>query len=306
MRFISLYRIAKMALISFWRNRWLSLAATLIMALTLITISFFISLLFITNRTTQTLQSKVDMSVYFEDTASKDQIFAIQNLLLSRSDIKNVDYVSKEQALEIWKKRNQDNAKIRDIISETDNPLPRSLEIKTENPEDLAKIDTMLSSADYKPLIKEISYKKNKDMIDRLVRITSFIKLLGWSLSLVFVTISILIIYNTIRLTIFARQEEIEIMKLVGASDWYVRGPFILEGMAYGVLAAIVSSVIYYFALRWSIPSTEKYLNLSDLSSSYIGVNTMFIVFMQILIGVFLGVLCSIFAIRKHLNRAPS
>jgi cell division transport system permease protein len=295
-----------MALISFWRNRWLSLAATLIMALTLITISFFISLLFITNRTTQTLQSKVDMSVYFEDTASKDQIFAIQNLLLSRSDIKNVDYVSKEQALEIWKKRNQDNAKIRDIISETDNPLPRSLEIKTENPEDLAKIDTMLSSADYKPLIKEISYKKNKDMIDRLVRITSFIKLLGWSLSLVFVTISILIIYNTIRLTIFARQEEIEIMKLVGASDWYVRGPFILEGMAYGVLAAIVSSVIYYFALRWSIPSTEKYLNLSDLSSSYIGVNTMFIVFMQILIGVFLGVLCSIFAIRKHLNRAPS
>ncbi len=306
MRLISLYRIGKTAFISFWRNRWLSLAATLIMILTLVTISFFVSLLFITSRTTETLRAKVDMSVYFEDSSSKDQIFAIQNLLLSRSDIKSVDYVSKEKALEVWKLRNKDNEKIRDIITETDNPLPRSLEIKTDNPEDLEQIDTMLGSAEYKPLIKEVSYKQNKDLINRLVKITSFIKLVGWNLSLIFVIISILIIYNTIRLTIYARQEEIEIMKLVGASDWYVRGPFIIEGMAYGTIAAIFSSILYYFVLKLSIPSAEQYLGLTDLSASYIGINTLFIIFMQLLIGVFLGVLCSIVAIRKHLNRSSN
>lgn len=302
MKLISFYRIGKTAVISFWRNRWLSLAATLIMILTLMTISFFISLLFITNKTTQTLKGKVDMSVYFEDSTSKDQIFAIQNLLLSRSDIKSVDYVSKEKALEQWRDRNRDNDKIRDIISETDNPLPRSLEIKTEQPEDLEKINSLLGTTDYKPLVKKISYEKNKDLINRLVRLTTFLKLSGWNLSFIFVLISVLIIYNTIRLTIFARGDEIEIMKLVGASDWYVRGPFIIEGMGYGLFAAIISAVFYYFTYKLSVPGIEQYLGMTDLSGRYLGLSLWMIVLMQFVVGLLLGVACSIIAIRKHLK----
>jgi len=298
----TLYRISKTSLVSFWRNRWLSLAATLIMILTLITISFFMSLLVITGKTTESLKEKVDMSVYFNESTSNDQVFAIQNLLLSRSDIKKVDYVSKEKALALWRERNKDNEKIRDVISSTDNPLPRSLEIKTQNPEDLEKINTLLSNDDYHPLIKDISYRKNKDLINRLVNITDFIKIIGWTLSLVFVLIAILIIYNTIRLTIFARSEEIAIMKLVGGSDWYVRGPFIIEGIGYGLLGALSSSVIYYFFFRFSVPVAEKYLGLSDLNSSYLGINFWAVVGLQILLGLALGVLCSMTAIRKHLK----
>ena len=298
----TLYRISKTSLVSFWRNRWLSLAATLIMILTLITISFFMSLLVITGKTTESLKEKVDVSVYFNESTSNDQVFAIQNLLLSRSDIKKVDYVSKEKALALWRERNKDNEKIRDVISSTDNPLPRSLEIKTQNPEDLEKINTLLSNDDYHPLIKDISYRKNKDLINRLVNITDFIKIIGWTLSLVFVLIAILIIYNTIRLTIFARSEEIAIMKLVGGSDWYVRGPFIIEGIGYGLLGALSSSVIYYFFFRFSVPVAEKYLGLSDLNSSYLGINFWAVVGLQILLGLALGVLCSMTAIRKHLK----
>lgn len=272
------------------------------MVLTLITISFFISLLFITNKTTEVLRSKVDMSVYFNDSTSKDQIFAIQNLLFSRPDMKSVEYISKEQALVNWRAQNKDDEKIRDVISEADNPLPRSLEIKTENPEDLAKINDLLGSTDYKPLIKKISYEKNKNVIDRLVRITSFIKLTGWNLSLIFVLISILIIYNTIRLTIFARSEEIEIMKLVGATDWYVRGPFIIEGMGYGVLAAIASAIIYAFAFKLIVPDAERYLGLTDMTSNYLGLKIWLIVLTQFLVGLFLGVFCSVIAIRRHLK----
>lgn len=299
---ITFYRISKMSLISLWRNRWLSLAATFIMILTLVTISIFASLLIVINRTTETLRDKVDMTVYFNDTTSNDQIFAIQNILVSRSDVKSADYISKDKALERWQERNKDNEKIRDIISVTDNPLPRSLEIKTQDPEDLAKIYAYLQGDDYKPLIREISYQKNKNLIDRLVRITTFIKIGGYTLSLVFVLISILIIYNTIRLTIFARSDEIEIMKLVGASDWYVRGPFIIEGVSYGLLGGIVSALILSTALHFIVPFAENYLGASNLNSSYLGMNLALIIAMQFAAGMLLGVLCSVMAIKKHLN----
>ena len=296
------YRISKMSFISLWRNRWLSLAATFIMILTLITISVFASLLTVINKTTETLRDKVDMTVYFNDATTNDQIFAIQNILVSRSDIKVADFISKDKALKRWKERNKDNEKIRDIISETDNPLPRSLEIKTQDPEDLAKIFAYLQGDDYKPLIREISYQKNKNLIDRLVRITTFIKIGGYTLSLVFVLISILIIYNTIRLTIFARSDEIDIMRLVGASDWYVRGPFIIEGISYGLLGAIVSALLFSTAFHFVVPFAERYLGSDNLNSNYLGMNLALIIAMQFLAGLLLGTLCSVVAVKKHLS----
>lgn len=295
------YRILKTSIISLWRNRWLSLAATLIMVLTLFTISFFVSVLVVIDKTTEVLKDKVDISVYFNETTSKDQIFAVQNSLLSRSEVESVDYISKEKALERWRERNVDNEKVRDIITENYNPLPRSLEIKTEKTEDLEKINSFLESADYKPLIKEISYRKNKLLIDRLVRITSFVKYIGWILSAAFVIISILIVYNTIRLTIFARSDEIEIMRLVGANDYYVQGPFILEGIAYGIAGAILSSLVLLLALKLFLPAAETYLGVSNVQKIFSGSNFSLIIGLQAVLGLLLGTGCSLFAIRKHL-----
>ena len=297
----SFYRITKTAFISLWRNQWLSLAATLVMVLTLITISFFISLLIVTDKTTETLREKADMTVYFNDEATNDQIFATQNILISRSDVKNVEFVSKEKALERWKGR-AGNEEIRDVITESDNPLPRSLEIKTLQPEDLDRVNTYLSGEEYKPLIKKISYEANKNLIDRLVRITRLVKIVGYSLSALFVLISVLIILNTIRLTIFARSEEIEIMKLVGGTDWYVRGPFIIEGISYGILGAIGSSILLYFFSRLSIPAVGRFLELPDFNNSYLGVSMTLMIVIQFVIGILLGGLCSVMAIKKHLK----
>jgi len=297
----SFYRISKTAFISLWRNRWLSLAATLVMVLTLITISFFVSLLIVTNKTTETLREKADMTVYFNDEATNDQIFAIQNILISRSDIKNVEYISKEKALLEWQSR-AGNEEIRDVITESDNPLPRSLEIKTNAPEDLENVNTYLSGEEYKPLIKKISYEVNKNLIDRLVKIARLVKIIGYSLSGLFVLIAILIILNTIRLTIFARSEEIEIMKLVGGTDWYVRGPFIIEGISYGILGAIISSLILFFFSRLSIPAVGKFLELPDFNNSYLGISMTLMIVMQFVIGILLGGFCSVLAIKKHLK----
>jgi cell division transport system permease protein len=119
---------------------------------------------------------------------------------------------------------------------------------------------------------------------------------------MVFVLISVLVIYNTIRLTIFARSAEIEIMKLVGASDLYVRGPFVFEGMGYGIIGAIVSSIIFFFAFRLIVPAAENYLGLSNLNSNYLGISLALIIGLQFLIGLMLGTFCSVLAIKKHLK----
>ena len=302
---ISLYRIFKTSLISLWRNRWLSLAATLVMFLTLFSISFFASLLIVTNKTTDTLKSKVDMSVYFNDSASKDQIYALQNILLSRSDIKSADYISKEKALAVWQERYADNEKLRDAVSETDNPLPRSLGIKTNQPEDLEAINTFLNSSDYKPLIREVSYKNSKDLIDKMMKLTTMTRNIGWFISALFILISILIIYNTIRLTIYTRSEEIEIMKLVGASDLYIQGPFIADGAGYGLIGAIVTSIIFFTFSQLAQPSIFNYLELSNYSDylGRYGFNNFGLIFLfQLIVGVTLGVTCSLLAIKKHLK----
>ena len=298
----TLYRITKMSLISLWRNWWLSLAATLIMVLTLITISIFASVLVITNKTSASLRDKVDISVYFNDTTSLDQINAIKENLTNRLEVKSVQYVSKEDALAIWKQRNAGDSKLAEIITSTDNPLPRSLEIKTDKPEDYSKINDILSSNDYKPMIRSISYGKTKDLIDRLIKITTTIEVAGWTLSIIFVLISVLIIYNTVRLTIYARASEIEIMKLVGASDWYVRGPFIIEGAAYGIIGAIISSIVFYFGFKLAIPPIQNYLGIADMGSHYLGLNLALVILLQFVAGLILGVSCSLIAIRNHLT----
>lgn len=302
MYLVSLTRVIKTAAISLWRNRWLSLASSLIMVITLIIISSFASLTIISNKVTTALKDRIDMAAYIQDSATDDQVFSLRKLLLSRSDVERVYYVSKEEALKEWQDRNKDNDKIKDVISEENNPLPRSLEIKTKNPESLEDIASLLESQEYSPLIKELSYRKNKDMIERLVKIANFIKIAGWTFSVIFIIISILVIYNTIRLTIFARSEEIEIMKLVGASDWFVRGPFIVEGIAYGIVATIAASILLFFSFQLVMPAARNYLGDFDLGSGFLGVNFAFVVALELGIGILLGMVCSILAVKKYLK----
>jgi cell division transport system permease protein len=299
----TLARTLKTALISLWRNRWLSLASTLVMIITLLIISIFVSLTIVTNKVTAAIKSKIDMAAYMEDTATDDQVFALRKVLLARSDVADVYYVSKKEALREWQERNKDNADLRDIITEEENPLPRSLEIKTKTPEDLDNIAKLLSSQDYAPLIKELSHTKSRDMINRLVRFANFIKISGWSLTVIFVLISILVIYNTIRLTIFARSEEIEIMKLVGATDWFVRGPFIFEGIAYGIAATIIASLLLYLGFAIVMPIARNYLGGFDLGGGYLGVSFALVVVIELAVGVLLGMLCSVLAVKKYLKQ---
>src|SRR3990167_10108482 len=139
MNWIPIKRITNLGLTNFWRNRLLSLASTLVMTLTLLIISTFVIMTLVINKTTDRIKAKMDITVYFKDTATTDEIADLQQQLAIRADVKEVKYISKEEALEIWQEK-QKNQRIKELVSSTENPLPRSLAIKATDPAELDNI----------------------------------------------------------------------------------------------------------------------------------------------------------------------
>ncbi len=294
-----------MGFVNFWRNSWLSLTTTMIVTLTLLVISALVILSFLGNIALDSIQDKIDVSVYFKTSVSEKEILMVKGRLENLSEVKGVEYVSREQALERFKAEHQDDALVLDSLKGDDNPLPASLEIKAENPEQYELITQALEDPFYKLLIAEdgISYYQNKTKIDRLVSITTFMRRTGLGVSLGFIVIALLVVFNSIRVTIYTRREEIEIMKLVGASNWYIRWPFVLEGVMYGIFAMLISFLVIVPLVYYLSPRVLNYLggeNLGLISSFWYSIFILGV--FQFVTGILIGTLSSLLAIRRHLK----
>lgn len=302
MKWQSFKTISKLGFTNFWRNRWLSLAAILIMSLTLIIISVFVIFNVVIDTTTKAIKDKIDLAVYFNDEATELQITELNDQIISRGDIKSVEYITKEQAFMRWQNLKTSD-KIKNLISAEDNPLPRSLEIKTTDPERMDSIASFVALDQFKPIVRSISYQKNKEIIQKLINITKFSSRIGWAFSIIFIAIAVLVILNTIRLTIFTRKDEIEIMRLVGASDSFIRVPFLVEGALYGIFAAVFTVILIGLGLNLVAPLISRYLgevslNLQTFYWHYLGL----IILAELALGVLISTICSMVSIRRHLK----
>lgn len=295
-------RLIKLGFTNFWRNRWLSLAATLIMALTLFIMSAFVIINIAISSTTNFLKSKIDLVVSFNDQPSDSQILDLKSLLETRSDVLSVKYLPKEEAYQRWLNLNTPE-KIKNLITPEENPLPRSLEIKARDPENLEGVATFLAQDNYKNIIRSISYQRNKDIIQKLINLTNFSKKLGFALSIIFIAIAILVILNTIRLTIFTRRDEIEIMRLVGAADYFIKLPFLLEAIFYSLFACVISALLLGLTLYLVTPFFVRYLDEVPLDlMNFFWRNLGWIVLSQLLVGVLISSLCSLVSVRRHIR----
>lgn len=302
MKLQSFKTINKLGLTNFWRNRWLSLAAILIMSLTLLIISMFVIFNLVIDTTTKSIKEKIDLAVYFNDEATEQQINELRNQVLSRGDVKSIEYVSKEEAFARWQNLKTSD-KIKNLITSEDNPLPRSLEIKTADPERLDSVAEFIALDQFKPMVRSISYQKNKEIIQKLINITKFSQKLGWALSVIFIAIAVLVILNTIRLTIFTRRDEIEVMRLVGASDVFIRVPFLVEGALYGIFAAIFTVILIGLGLNFVSPLISRYLGEVSLNLEGFFWHYLWLIFLaELVIGIFISTLCSLISIRRHLK----
>ncbi len=320
----TLKRIIKLGLINFWRNWWLSMAASLMIMLTLLTMGTFGILSIFANSTAEGIKDRIDLAVYFYENATEDQIKELQYQLANRSDVKSVHYVSKDEALAEWQQRSV-TAKIKQLINKDKNPLPRNLQIKPSDPESIDAIASFVQTEQYKPYIRKITYEETKEPIEKLIRITHFIRRLGWVVSGFLLVISLIVILNTIRLTIFTRRDEIEIMRLVGANNAFIRIPFSVEAVLYGVVGALLAylavcqvmaaygtKVAAYFADVAVAGSTSYFYLINPyfdgvLSGKGFGFAGSFIHLwqlglLQLAIGILFSVCCSMLAMRRYLR----
>lgn len=300
---ISFFRVVKTGLTNFVRNLWLSMAATMVMTITLVIFSTLFLMFFLTNYSIRTIQNTVDVSVYFKIGLAEDQITTIKTDVSGDSRVKEVTYVSASQAFNDFKNKHANDPLITQSLNElTENPLPATLHIKANNLEDYPAISSMLQSDQYKNFIDKVNFDDNRLVIERLSSILKFIVTFGLGLVIVFALIAILVIYNTITLTIYNRKEEVEIMRLVGATNWYIRGPFLTESIMYSVLSTLITSLLFIPVFTKIVPKVLMYVNpeLSFYGSRLF--NYSYLVIIMFSLALILSVISTMFAIRKYLK----
>ena len=306
-RFITLERIVKNGFIGFGRNIWIAIAAIAMMGITLTILLFAIVANATFRHTIDDITSHIDVSIFLKDDVTDKQRQSLINQLKQIDNVKSVEYINKEQALKVYEQQNANNKDLLSAISEINNPLPAKLVIKPKDPNRLDTIKSFLDKPNIKALQSDpTSYSGDrKAAIDKITSATHFFEQAGIVGIIVFILISMLIIFNTIRMAIFNRRDELVIMRLLGASTGYIRGPFVVETMLYGAVAAGISLIVCasLFAIASSTLQASS-LGLLDIgySNHYFRQHLWLILTTQISIGILIGAASSSFATRRYLK----
>lgn len=304
---VELKRIIKWGVTSFTRNGLVSFAAVLVVTITLSFVTAIILLQSILYFSLNNIKDKVDVTIYFNVGASEEKILSLQESILQLPEVADVTYTSAEEALELFRSRHENDYPTIAALEEIGtNPLGAYLNIKAkdisqyENIADALRSDNSLLSP-YTNIVDKVNYHQNKLVIDRLNAIIAGAQKLGFLITLILVVVSIIITFNTIRLAIFVSKEEIGVMRLVGASKMYVRGPFLVAGVIYGALATVITMILFWPVTYWlGVKMTNFFgFNVYDYFTS----NIIQIFIINLLFGVFLGMVSSSLAIRKYLNK---
>lgn len=300
-------RIARSGFANFWRNRFVSLSAILVMLITLSVIVLVVFMGAILDASLRDLQSKVDVNVYFLPDASEEDILEIRRRLEALPEVAAIEYVTREEALAAFRERHADDQLIIQGLEELgENPLGAVLNVQARQPdqyESVAKFlegDSVLGAGGV-TVIESINYFNNKAAINKLGKIIESADRLGLALTIISAVMSVIITFNTIRLVIYTAREEISVMRLVGASNSYIQGPFVVGGILYGFIAGLLSLVIFYPLTLWLGPTTERFFGTINVFDYYVENFGEFFV-ITILTGMCLGALSSFLAVKKYLN----
>jgi len=240
------------ATVNFWRHRTMSLAAVFAAVVMMLMLNTFAIVVAHLNTALTALDQKVNMIVYLKDEAPEGEAQRLIERLQGDANVLEVAFLTKDEAMERLKTQLADRAELLEMVQ--GNPLPASVEVRLRDP---GRIMALRDSLRTDPAVEEIPLQQ--DVVDNLVRITSFARVAGTVMVLGLVGVTLFVIMNTIRVAVYARRQEIEIMKLVGATDWFIRWPFVLEGVLYGLLGALIVVALVAAVYR---PVEAQFLSL--------------------------------------------
>lgn len=308
-KIINLKRIIRTGVVNFLRSLSLAAAAMAVMAVTLTIILFSIIASATFNNSITQLTNKLDVSVYLIDSITKPQLDSFLSQIQHLPNVKHATYFTKDQDLAAYKIQNANNTNLLQAIIETGNVVPAKIQIQPIDPNKIQEIKDFLDKPQNVALEDSqspTSYSGDeKAAIDKIAHATGIIREAGIAAVVVFAFISVLIIFNTIRMAIFNRRDEIQIMRLLGATTWYIRGPFVVESVLYGLLSAVVS-VLFIDGLFAGSATGLQASSLGLLDINY--ANTFFkhrfwlLLTMQLGIGILIGAASSTIATRRYLK----
>lgn len=298
-------RIWRSGFRNIFRNAWLSTAATAIMVVTILIMTFFaFTTIFVRTQLAQ-VREKIDLSIFLSDDATQKQIEALQSKIGTLDNVEAVNLITKTDALKRLQSSSSEGEKLAKSAESIGNPLPASFEVKLTNIDNISDTNGKVRALEEAKIITDTSFDNRDDnrkgVVENIIKISNSVSRIGLILSIVFLIIALLIIFNTIRMAIFTRREEVEIMKLVGATKWFIRGPFLVEGTLYGVFGAIISLLLIIPFARAVTPFLIEKLGAGPSLDYFIG-HFWLVSIGMFAIGIFIGVVSSWLALIRYLK----
>lgn len=302
--FLSFTRVAKLALQQFHRNLWLSIVTITLLVLPLLAVNVSVGLGVIARSARDAVQDKIDVSVYFKPVVSNETAESIKQELLKLSEVKDVNYIPREGSLERFKERHKNDPVIMESLQELgDNPFGATLAIKARDPEQYGRILSFLEDPKYTELIEEKNFEDHRLVIDKINTLLRSVRAFGMAVAGIFGIIAVLIVINAVRVAVYTHRGEIGVMRLVGASNSFIRGPFLLESVIFSALAIIITAGIVYLGLYFAQPYFNNFFGDMRVSIiAYYNANILRIFGTQFLGILLLTMVSSFLAVRRYLR----
>jgi len=298
----NLIRILKNSWKNFSRNIWLSVATLFMMFAALSTIGGLTLFNASLDAFVSGLKDKVDVSVYFAQEAAENEILSVKSTLENREDIKTVRYISENEAYDIFTSRHADNNVLLESLQELDqNPLQASLNIRVHNPDQFEDVVIFLENSSASSIIDTINFRENQKVIESISMIATNVNKAGFLFTLILAGLVIFVTFNTIRLAIYTSRDEVHIMKLVGASNWFARAPFVITGAIYGFLSGLVV-ILFTFLGTWLLHSQVSLIFADINFYGYFIQNFWSFTFIILFSGIGMGAVSSYLAVRRYLR----
>ncbi len=300
----SFYRILKFSIQDIVRNMSLSVMTVLVLILMLLSVNTLIVVRVLTDQSIKTVKEQIDVSIYFHPDATDDEVREVRDYVSSFPEVEKEIFYNAEQVLENFKENYKDNSDILASLNELgENPLGPTMIVKTREPKDYAKVISALSVPEYENIIEAKTFGDTQKAIDRIHVITTQVERFTYFLTALFALIAFIIIFNTIRVAIYTQRAEIGIKRLVGATSWFIRGPYLLESFVFSFVSVLITFGLVHLSLGILDPYMAVIFGEQQLLSDYVYSNIWMILGVEFFVVFGLTILSSGLAMRKYLRK---
>lgn len=299
----SLIRVIKFSFLDMVRNASLATMTVVVLSLLLISINTVLGIRFIAKQAVVSVKDKIDLSIYLKPVVAPELVTNLEQKIKTIPEVKETKQISREESLENFKLAYADRPEIIAALAEVgDNPMGPAIIVKTDDPKDYDKVIAVLDEVPFKEVVENRSFADTQTAIAKITTISSRVEQFVWAISIIFALVAMVIIYTTIKVAIYTERVEIAVKKLVGASNWFIRGPYLVEAVILSTISLVISLLMIWAAAGAMDPYFSPLLSQNRILTNYLSTNIIVLAGFEYLATLVLTVGTSALAMRKYLK----